>query len=91
MGSEFGQRPSSFLGLPPESWEAYQLDHAAYILGQWVEAKLAERDAKHKPIYKLEDLLAEPKAEGAGNPLFGSLAGRVTRKVVIKPDGTWDD
>lgn len=90
MGSEFGQRPSSFLGLPPESWEAYQLDHAAYILGQWVEGKLAERDAKHKPIYKLADLLAEPQ-EGEASPLYGSLKGLVMKKVVIKPDGTWDD
>lgn len=91
MAAEYGQRPSSFLGLPPESWEAYQLDLVTYYTGKWIESKLEERDKKHKPIYKLEDLLAEPKAEGEGSPMFGSLAGRVTRRVKIRPDGTWDD
>lgn len=91
MAAEYGQRPSSFLGLPPESWEAYQLDHATFILGKWVENKLNERDAKSKPIYKLEDLLADPKEEGEASPMFRSLAGMVTKKVAIKPDGTWDD
>lgn len=90
MGAEYGQRPSALLGLAPESWEAYQLDLVAFHTGKWVESKLEERDKKHKPIHKLEDLLAEPK-EGEGSKLFGSLIGRVTKKVVIKPDGTWDD
>ena len=66
------------------------MDLVTYHTGKWIESKLEERDKKNKPIYKLEDLLADPQ-EGAGNPLFGSLAGRVTRKVQIKPDGTWDD
>lgn len=66
------------------------MDLAVYHTGKWIESKLEERDKKHQPIHKLEDLLAEPK-QGEGDRLFGSLAGRVTRKVVIKPDGTWDD
>lgn len=90
MASEYGQRPSSFLGLPPESWEAYQLDLAVYQLGTWVQNKLGEKDKQNRPIYKLADLLADPKEEEA-SPLFRSLAGMVTKKVAIKPDGTWDD
>jgi len=90
MAAEYGQRPSSFLGLPPESWEAYQLDHAAFILGKHVENLLGEKDKKGKPVYKLADLLAEPQ-EGEGSPMFRSLKGMVMKKVQIKPDGTWDD
>lgn len=44
MAVTYSCRPSAFLGLPPESWEAYQLDHATCTLGKWTESKLAEKD-----------------------------------------------
>ena len=58
-------------------------------LGMFIENKLAERDKQHKPVNRLEDLLAEPKPGGA-EPQYRSLAGLVKRKVQIRPDGTWD-
>ena len=91
MAVTYSCRPSAFLGLPPDSWEAYQLDHATCVLGKWVEAKAGEKDGKGKPIYKFDELLADPKEEGEASPLFRPLAGMVVKKVQIKPDGTWDD
>lgn len=77
------------IALPPESWEAYQIDLCAFQLGRYIENKLEERDKQHKPIYRLEDLLADPQP-GQGNQAYRSLAGLVKRKVQIRPDGTWD-
>ena len=54
-----------------------------------MENKLDERDKQGKPIYRLEDLLADP-TPGKGNQAYRSLAGLVKRKVQVRPDGTWD-
>ena len=57
----YGQRPSAVLGVEDE-WAAYQVDVATLTLGRWVEARLAERDKKGRPIYSLAQLMAEPGA-----------------------------
>lgn len=36
LAKEYSQRPSSFLGLPPASWSAYQFDLVVRSMGvQW--------------------------------------------------------
>ena len=76
------------IALPPESWEAYQIDLCAFQLGRYIENKLEERDKQHKPIYRLEDLLADP-TPGKGNQAYRSLAGLVTKKMKIPESGVW--
>ena len=87
MATSYATRPSSFLGLLPASWEAYQLDLAALTLGRWIENKLAETDKKGKPVNRLKDLLGESKPDGEGE--FRSLAGMVTEKIKIPDSGVW--
>jgi len=57
-------------------------------LGRYIENKLEERDKQHKPIYRLEDLLADPKPGGASQA-YRSLAGLVTKKMKIPESGVW--
>ena len=88
MATSYATRPSSFLGLSPVSWEAYQFDLAALTLGRWVDNKLAETDKKGNPVNRLQDLLGESKkADDASQ--FRSLAGMVTEKMVIPESGIW--
>lgn len=87
MAATYGQRPSGLLGLPGESWEAFQLDHATLALGRWVEAKLAERDKSGKPIHRLERLLDDKP--GTPTQEFAPLAALVDRKMVIPESGVW--
>ena len=88
MGSTYSVRPSSFLGLSPDSWEAFQVDLACLRLGREIENKLAERDKKGEPVNRLQDLLGESKpADDASQ--FRSLAGMVTEKMVIPDSGVW--
>ena len=58
-----------------------------------MENLLAERDKEGKPKHQLAELLREPAKEGEEQPddpsHFRSMAGLVTRKVAINPDGTW--
>ena len=86
MSAAYGQRPSSYLGLPPTSWEAYSLDLATLQLGRWIEGKLDERNDKGKPIHKLSDLLSEKPAE---QQEFRSMKGLVTKKMAIPENGVW--
>ena len=53
-----------------------------------MENKLDERDKQGKPIYRLEDLLADP-TPGKGNQAYRSLAGLVTKKMQIPESGVW--
>ena len=87
MAATYGQRPSGLLGLPGESWEAFQLDHATLALGRWVEAKLAERDKSGKPVHRIEWLL-DDSATGQTKQ-FAPLAPLVDRKMVIPESGVW--
>jgi hypothetical protein len=89
VSTSYGRRPSEILGIDDE-WAAYQLDDAVTYLGRWVESKLSERDGRGKPRYTLEFLLKEQ--EGKRSPSkgrFQSIAMRATRKVRVRPDGTW--
>lgn len=88
MATRYSQRPSSFFGLPAESWEAYQLDTAALYFGRWVDGKLSERDGKGKPIHRLADLLRPPK-KGEKVSAFRPLGGPGVKRVKINADGTW--
>ncbi len=88
LSASYGQRPSSFLGLAPDSWDAWQVDVATLQAGRYVENKLAERDKDGRPRHTLEELIGEGRgARGEGR--FGSLQQKA-RKVRIKEDGTWE-
>lgn len=86
LSASYGQRPSSFLSLSPQSWEAWQVDVVTLQAGRWIEGKLAERDKEGRPVWSIEKLLAGNATKSDG---FASLKGRA-RKVRSKPDGTWD-
>lgn len=89
MAATYGTRPSSILGLPQDSWIAYQLDLAVVKFGRWVENQLAETDSKGKPKNRLDDLLRE-NDKPVDDTAFAPMKGLVTKKVNIRPDGTWD-
>lgn len=94
LAQRYGQRPSEFLGLPADSWEAYQLDLATWTVGRWIEGKLSERDKKGTPKHTLAALLEAEVAQVqqfASLAALSGLAGRTPRAVRIKPDGTWDE
>jgi hypothetical protein len=86
VARRYGARPSAFLGLAPDSWEAYQLDLAAWMVGAWVEGKLAERDKRGKPVHRLRDLLSDEPAKGTGFRAMG-MAG--ARRMAIPESGVW--
>ncbi len=80
VAKEYGQRPSSFLGLPPTSWTAYQFDMVVRHAGvQWENAQhetmVTERPrggavGKGKPFSAKDDrAIAKPNAN------WGSLRG----------------
>lgn len=74
--------------MPPDSWEAFQVDLACLRLGREIENKLAERDKKGKPVNRLQDLLNESRpADDASE--FRSLAGMVTKTMKIPDSGIW--
>lgn len=75
--------------MPPDAWEAYQLDVAVWTLGRWVESKLSERDKKGKPVHKLTTLLHDGDGPAPGQ--YTHIDVSTLRKVHIKPDGTWDE
>lgn len=87
MGKIYGQRPSSWLGLPPDSWEAYQFDFACMNFGIHVENKLSERRKDGSQRYSLAELLADEKTPAREQ--YRSAAGLVVEKVQINEDGTW--
>lgn len=86
MGRRYGQRPSSFLGLDADSWEAFQLDMATLTVGRWIDSKLSERDKQGKPIHRLQDLLREDAEQGAA---FRSLKSTGLRKMAVPESGIW--
>lgn len=90
LASTYGQRPSHWLGLAPESWEAYQFDVAALRLGRWVEGKLSETDKQGKPKHRLDALLDDEPRKPAKEQ-FRSFAGTAMRSVRIDESGIWAD
>jgi len=84
LARRYGERPSSFLGLAPDSWEAYQLDVATWMVGIWIEGKLAERDKQGKLVHRLRDLLSDAPTSG-----FRSLATPDTKRMAISESGVW--
>ncbi len=67
-------------------WLTYTFDRAVWMWGQWVESKLAERDAHGRAVWSLERLLAESIAMGEEN--FGradQLMALVGEGVRVKP------
>ena len=82
----YGARPSSFLGLAPDSWEAYQLDLATWTVGRWIDGKMAERDKQGKPVHKLQDLLGGKKPSSG----FSTLANKPgVKRMAIPESGIW--
>lgn len=95
MGSTYSTRPSSFLGLPADSWEAFQVDLACLRTGREIESKLAERDKNGKPKHTVVSILSdfEPVREQLSvrqETQYASLREHVTRKVRIPENGIWD-
>lgn len=92
LASTYGQRPSHWLGLAPESWEAYQLDVATLELGRWVEGRLSETDKQGRAKHSLDALLAgEQGQKAAPREQFRSFAGMPMRSVRIDASGIWAD
>lgn len=89
LSASYGQRPSSFLGLAPDSWDAWQVDVATLQAGRYVENQLAERDRDGRPRHTLEELLGEGRW-ARDETAFRKLAVQGARKVKIRDDGTWD-
>jgi hypothetical protein len=84
VARRYGERPSTFLGLAPDSWDAYQLDVAVWALGVWVEGKLAERDKQGRPVYRLRDLLSDAPTSG-----YRSMAMPDVKRMAIPESGVW--
>ena len=56
VAKSFQSRPSQIAGIEG-TWEAYCLDAAVSLFGNWVEAKLSERTNLGYPKHSLERLL----------------------------------
>lgn len=77
LGSAYGQRPASYLGLDADSREGYEVDLACLTVGRDVE----ERLRKKRPMPWQE--VKRPAGGG-----FGRLAERA-RKVKVPGNGVW--
>lgn len=70
--------------IPRHSWLTYTFDRAVWLWGQWVESKLAARDAQGRPVNSLERILSESNpAENFGGA--DQLMAWVGEGVRIKP------
>ena len=95
MATRYSSRPSEVLGIE-DGWLAYQVDTAALLLGLRVEA--LTWDGKMTVSAALEKITAERQADAGTRFARGhGDAGQyrdprpyVTRKVQVRPDGTWD-
>ena len=88
MATAYGQRPSQLLKIT-HSLAAFEFDNAVMYFGRYIEAKASERDAKtHKPIYRLDDLLTDPKKRDKKQGLaqLAKLRGVSMRRVANKPE-----
>lgn len=88
MATAYGTRPSSLLGYDATLWVAWQFDAAVLTFGRIVEGLMSERDKRGRPVHKLANLLKPYQERQRNDGQF--LRGMVSRKVKVKPDGTWD-
>lgn len=90
VARRYGSRPSAFMGLPADSWEAYQLDLATWTVGRWIDSKLAERNKKGEPVHRLQDLLSETSETKKPANQFGALASTPgIKRMAIPESGIW--
>lgn len=87
IAKRYGVRPSAILGLPGETWAAYQVDRACWEFGEWLDAMLSMRDKKGLPEHKLSELLAEKQAERDRS--FAPMSRPGVRKMVVPESGVW--
>ncbi len=78
LGEAYGQRPSSYLGLEGDSWEAYQVDLACLSVGRDV----------HERVRKKRPLPWHERARPAAPSGLATLAGRA-RKMKLPEGGVW--
>lgn len=76
------------MGLPPNSWEAYQLDCAVLALGTHVEQALANRK-KGEDAGRLLRRLLDEKPKGGKAQEFRKLWHPGVRKMTIPESGVW--
>lgn len=93
MAVTYSTRPSSFLGLPPDSWEAFQVDLACLRTGREIENKLAERDKQGKPVHTVSSILRSMSATDERPAVqaseFASLKQFAVTKMAIPESGIW--
>lgn len=87
IARRYGQRPSALLGLPGDSWTAWQVDRAACEFGEWLDWALNVRDAKGVQKYKRSELLAETPTERDRS--FAPVNRPGVRKMAIPESGVW--
>lgn len=90
MAKTTGSRPSQILGISqigfrltgmPDDWAAINFDLAVSWFGHYVEARLNEYDDKtHKPLHRLEDLLAQDSTSYDKFKQFAAGLGVYRRK-----------
>ncbi len=80
MAERFGQRPSQILALD-DPWAAYQFDLA--VLATAVENEQANRGSQGAPARSTAPFSKNTKD-------YRNPRALVTRRVRVKPDGTWD-
>ena len=88
LATGFGQRPSSWLGLDPVGWEAYNLDLAVLQVGRYIEGKLAERDKDGKPTHKIEHLSSDDPVVSSPFASF-KASGVPIEKMKVPESGVW--
>ncbi|GIK64854.1 MAG: hypothetical protein BroJett018_26480 [Chloroflexota bacterium] len=67
--------------IPRHSWLTYTFDRAVWMWGQWVESKLAERDAQGRPVNSLEHILSE------SNPVITESFGGADQLMAVVGEG----
>lgn len=88
LATAFGQRPSSYLGMDPVGWAAYNLDLSVLQVGRYIEGKLAERDKDGKPTHKIENLLSDDPVVSSTFMSF-KASGMSVQKMAIPESGVW--
>ena len=88
MARAYGQRPSALLDIDPGSWLAYQVDLAAWELGNEVEGELANRKKGEDPNVLLQKLLGESiRASTVQAAPLSTRPG--IRKIQVPESGVW--
>lgn len=88
MARMFGQRPSTFLGLDGETWEAYEVDRSSMTFALWLDEQMAKRDRRGKPIYSLQMLLQDPDGD-PGRQAYRSMRSLAKKRMKIPESGVW--